>query len=127
MSYTPTTWINGDTITAEKLNNMEQGIQQFFVVHGTISLDSQTVVFDETFPEMVAAVSAGAIIMAVVTFANGMIIRTFYMSDIVVLNGNIVNITCFNVGNDDGGIAATELSLSDGRITPLQAYVLEPV
>lgn len=26
MSYTPTTWANGDTITAEKMNNIEQGI-----------------------------------------------------------------------------------------------------
>ena len=26
MSYTPTTWATGDTITAAKLNNMEQGI-----------------------------------------------------------------------------------------------------
>lgn len=26
MSYTPTEWQTGDTITAEKLNNMEQGI-----------------------------------------------------------------------------------------------------
>ena len=27
MSYTKTTWQNGDTITAEKLNNMEDGIE----------------------------------------------------------------------------------------------------
>lgn len=26
MSYEPTTWLNGDTITAQKLNKMEQGI-----------------------------------------------------------------------------------------------------
>lgn len=26
MSYTPTEWVNGDTITAEKLNKIEQGI-----------------------------------------------------------------------------------------------------
>lgn len=26
MSYTPTTWANGDTITAQKMNNIEQGI-----------------------------------------------------------------------------------------------------
>lgn len=26
MSYTPTTWVTGDTITATKLNKMEQGI-----------------------------------------------------------------------------------------------------
>lgn len=28
MTYTPTKWSNGDTITAEKLNKMEQGIAQ---------------------------------------------------------------------------------------------------
>ena len=26
MSYTPTTWVTGDTVTATKLNKMEQGI-----------------------------------------------------------------------------------------------------
>lgn len=26
MAYTPTTWANGDTITAEKLNKLEQGV-----------------------------------------------------------------------------------------------------
>ena len=26
MAYSPTTWQTGDTVTAEKLNNMEQGI-----------------------------------------------------------------------------------------------------
>ena len=26
MSYTPTTWADGDLITAEKLNNIENGI-----------------------------------------------------------------------------------------------------
>ena len=34
MAYTPTTWATGDTITAVKLNNMEQGITDagiFFV------------------------------------------------------------------------------------------------
>lgn len=28
MSYTPTEWQTGDTITAEKLNNMENGIAE---------------------------------------------------------------------------------------------------
>ena len=27
MSYTPTAWKNGDTITAEKLNKIEEGIE----------------------------------------------------------------------------------------------------
>lgn len=30
MNYTPTTWKNGDTITAEKLNKIENGISDLF-------------------------------------------------------------------------------------------------
>ena len=35
MSYTPTNWSTGDTITAEKLNKMESGIEKSFMVIGT--------------------------------------------------------------------------------------------
>ena len=33
MSYTPTNWQTGDTITAEKLNNIEQGIGSIKVIN----------------------------------------------------------------------------------------------
>ena len=42
MSYTPTEWKNGDTITAEKLNKIEEGIEEnqngysCEVVHNTL-------------------------------------------------------------------------------------------
>lgn len=42
MAYTPTEWATGDVITAEKLNNMEQGIED-------AQLNILTVDLDETF------------------------------------------------------------------------------
>ena len=44
MSYTPTTWATGDVITAEKLNNMEDGI----VNAGSGTSIGNTVVFEFT-------------------------------------------------------------------------------
>lgn len=32
MAYNKTTWASGDTITAEKMNNIENGLEHFFVV-----------------------------------------------------------------------------------------------
>lgn len=55
MSYTPTTWQTGDTITAERLNNMESGILNADtplnvdkVLPITISFDAQTGVITTT-------------------------------------------------------------------------------
>jgi len=39
MSYTKTTWVNGDVITAEKLNNMEDGITSNNTLIVTYSYD----------------------------------------------------------------------------------------
>lgn len=40
MSYTPTTWADGDLITAQKLNNIEQGITQASTTIQGISMGS---------------------------------------------------------------------------------------
>lgn len=46
MSYTPTTWQNGDVITAEKLNHLEGGASSLIV----IKAKSDTVSSDVTIP-----------------------------------------------------------------------------
>lgn len=43
MSYIPTVWETGDTITAEKLNNMEQGIEDAFIAPTITSADAGSV------------------------------------------------------------------------------------
>lgn len=62
MSYTKTTWVTGDTITAAKLNNMESGIE---TVSGAININS--IAFAamsaaekcELFDDCIAAMRAG--------------------------------------------------------------------
>ena len=60
MAYTPTTWATGDTITATKLNNMEQGIANAggaVIVGYTFS--SGTITLDKTWQEINDGMAAG--------------------------------------------------------------------
>lgn len=62
MSYTPTEWQTGDTITAEKLNNMESGIENAnepFIVTLTPTAQDFSGTLDKTVAEITAAVRAG--------------------------------------------------------------------
>lgn len=66
MSYTPTTWQTGDTITAEKLNNMESGIAEAnkfdMLVNATVTVladASTTISCDKTVNEVETALSFG--------------------------------------------------------------------
>ena len=66
MSYTPTTWETGDTITAEKLNNMEVGIDDAvnpFIVNLTPTALDYSGVMDKTVAEIYAAYQAGSKIL----------------------------------------------------------------
>lgn len=61
MSYTPTEWKNGDTITAEKLNKIEEGIEGasgVLIVTEIIDVERQ-VVLNKTWQEIYDAVFSG--------------------------------------------------------------------
>ena len=63
MSYTNTTWQNGDIITAQKLNNIQNGIKtnenDFFIVQTTYDYDNDSTGFNKTFEEMLNAHNLG--------------------------------------------------------------------
>ena len=62
MSYTPTTWQTGDTITAEKLNNMESGIEKAvnpFIVTCTPTAQDFSGTMDKTPEEIDEAYRTG--------------------------------------------------------------------
>lgn len=70
MSYTPTTWANGDTITAEKMNNIEQGIvnassggSSVVNVGVTVTSGNQEVTFtlDKTWAEINEITETGGV------------------------------------------------------------------
>lgn len=65
MAFEPKTWVCGDTITAQELNRMEQGIEDAsqdgggsssFIVHGTVSDENITVA--ENVEDIVNAIEA---------------------------------------------------------------------
>lgn len=74
MSYTPTNWQTGDTITAEKLNNMESGIENVnnpFIVTLTPTEADFSGTMDKTVAEINAAYEVGQrIVFRVMTSAN---------------------------------------------------------
>lgn len=63
MAYTPTTCVTGDTITAVKLNNMEQGIANAgaLVVTITSAQDEINLKLDKTWQEIHDAVLSGGV------------------------------------------------------------------
>ena len=66
MSYTPTNWQTGDTITAEKLNNMESGIEGNSVFLITVALNELYAnVADKTYSEIQAAYQSGKTLVCV--------------------------------------------------------------
>lgn len=67
MAYTPTNWQTGDTITAEKLNKMEQGIASTggaVQVGYTFSTADGTLTFDKTWQELYNSMAAGSLCIA---------------------------------------------------------------
>ena len=88
MAYTPKTWQCDDTITADELNRMEQGIaeasqsgggtEDFFIVHMTYeSEEAEAPTFDKTYTEIKNAYDSGKIVLAynqswgIVYYCNG--------------------------------------------------------
>ena len=71
MSYTKTTWVTGDIITADKLNNMENGINGSYPLLVTYTSDGDTTTtLSCTYNQVKAALQAGSRVIAPVTIEN---------------------------------------------------------
>ena len=75
MAYTPTNWVTGDTVTATKLNKIENGIASAGG-GGLVTVTSNTL--DKTYNEISAMVSQGIVPFIV---GEGYIYSLFWYSD----------------------------------------------
>lgn len=113
MAYNKTTWQNGDTITAEKLNNIESGIEETSSSEKLMKIDIEItygaeaqVTVSKTFSELKSlmtenTVQIPAIISEKITNAN---IICEYYGHIAFNNGeNIINIGYEYTGYGFGG------------------------
>ena len=64
MAYTPTEWKSGDVITAEKLNNIEDGVQNGNSIFVITFAPNSPYTPDKTFEELVEAVSNDKLVLA---------------------------------------------------------------
>lgn len=70
MSYTPTEWATGDVITAEKLNNMENGIVGSAKVV-FVEWDDDTGAMSKTWSEINSALSDGVLCLYISSDSSG--------------------------------------------------------
>lgn len=68
MAYIPTEWQNGDVITAEKLNKLEEGVSgnnsDLFMLVNAETIDNNTLTtIDKTFDEITNFIIKGGIVM----------------------------------------------------------------
>lgn len=82
MAYNKTTWQNGDTITAEKLNNMENGIADSPIFTVTITGSDNNYTSDKTYNEIEQAFLAGKLVRAVLGTS------TYYLVNCSTIPGN---------------------------------------
>ena len=102
MSYTPNTWVTGDTVTAEKLNNIESGIENtnIFYIHLNPTAQDMSGTMDETPAEILAAVSAGNRIYGEIVGLNGIVVFTQFL-EIPDTGVSCVGQFLYNVGGQD--------------------------
>lgn len=101
MSYTPYNWQTGDTITAERLNNMEGGIEiaDPFVITLTPTAADLSGTMDKTPAEIDEQFRAGRRILLDIPTFNGVVECSQFIieGDLYAAHANIV----FNPGTGD--------------------------
>ena len=101
MSYTPTDWKTGDVITADKLNNMEQGIvdSEMLLITATNvasqSTPQTTPTLDKTFLEIADAIKAGKVPLLKMVTQSGFVYFAKNVS--VIYSGDDVLGVVFNL------------------------------
>lgn len=134
MSYEKQTWVTGETITAEKLNHMEDGIgsgdSDIVIVH----YNDMTQECDYTFEQLVELLSSNKTMIAKVIYdGKGSIVTitlpTMHVREINTGGGSmqIVQIEFYAmmgrvVSEAINGIEAYNLTFYDGGVTFNQGY-----
>lgn len=127
MAYEKQTWQNGDTITAEKLNHMEDGIAEFFLITVTANKSNTTfsdVVLDKTTDEIQNALASRKIIIIRLIYkvsgTYGDTYTTIYMLPYVVSTGSesfFVNFYGYAVDSNPDHVFELNYSRASGQAT----------
>lgn len=88
MAYTPTNWVTGDTITAEKLNKAEQGIADAsaYIIPVVYDAETSSTILEASYDDISTAVSAGRTVVTKDDTSNNettisLLYRVSYIAD----------------------------------------------
>lgn len=128
MSYTPTNWQTGDTVTAEKLNNMESGIElgaNLFVITLTPTAQDLSGTMDKTPEEINSAILDGLRIMFSIPSFGGYVEATQFL----YVPADDINVAYANLVFDPGiGTCIIQINTSsDNSIYFTHIYPLTPM
>ncbi len=107
--YTPTVWAAGDTVTAAKLNKMEQGIADGYSSGGGLILhvnqSGDTYTLDKTWQEIWDAMESGQSVLVVKSDSEsgyGSVYHT-YVTNIYFETGEIIDYVVYAGNNFSAG------------------------
>lgn len=98
MAYSRKTWECGDVVTAEALNNIEDGIEEAMSGSGgkfvvTFTYSNNTWTSDKTIDEILGAISNGMDVIGI--YAYGNIEQIYQLSSYDTVNRNVVFSRCY--------------------------------
>lgn len=117
MSYNEYTWQTGETITAEKLNNLEEGVQEALAGDGnekfvvTFTHNGDSVSADKTIAEISEAYNSGKEVIGT-TNADGFGVAYFPLTEFI--NGFQATFTRVSCGSSNIIIKAYTINLFVG-------------
>jgi len=102
MAYEKTVWQAGDTVTAAKLNKLENGVATggALYIPITINVDEQMASIDYSYNEIAAFINNGATIIFTMEVNDG--ISFFYVSYMAIESGHYL------VGTNEGPVFYSE-------------------
>lgn len=130
MAYNKTTWQNGDTITAEKLNNMENGIANLPIMIVTVHEEDIGGDYvdktDYSSNEIIAAIDAGKLVF--VNYYNIWLManKESSNSNSILLTSGIVEKPAQGTSHV-GDFAIRTARISGNNIVGYQSVWLEPI
>ena len=134
MAYIPTEWVTGDVITAERLNNIESGVENLSstgveYVTITASRDASrnvTASIDKTWNELLSLVESNVTVIAIMdlTLPTGAKYRAKTTLDVNIdTEGNVTSLGCSYISAHAGSsstsmlIAAYHFNISSDSVT----------
>lgn len=120
MAYEKHTWQTGETITAEKLNNLEEGIEEaknksFLVTFNHIGGSLSSIEADKTYEEIVEAFNKGMDVSGY-SYLHGMYLMVSHKPTIGRTAIDFSGLSVTSIGSDGNRASMVTYTITDSNV-----------